>query len=245
MATYAARDNVPGSEYTTGGAAGAETELPASTTNQTKRMAADTPRHHNPHDSWSSKDLLLAFVPVMIAYAFRDAALRAGLIVALAFSVYMLAKRFLSWGAASKHAWPYVDVTNVILFTILLGIAWPYYYTIYQWLPIILPAVYASVFGISLITRRPVTAHYANYALDDNQGAELNANDASWRFTADMTTLVFLCALSAACVLSLVPTLTGHWYGFHALNIVFNYIVPLLLLATSLITVQGLGFMYR
>lgn len=50
-----------------------------------------------------------------------------------------------------------------------------------RWLPIILPAVYASVFGISLITRRPVTAHYANYALDDNQGAELNANDASWR----------------------------------------------------------------
>lgn len=65
------RDNVPGSEYTTGGAAGAGTELPSSTTTQTKRMAADTPRHHNPHDSWSSKDLLLAFVPVMIAYAFR------------------------------------------------------------------------------------------------------------------------------------------------------------------------------
>lgn len=66
MLCFSQRDNVPGGEYT-------GTELPTNTNQsaQMKRMAVDTPRHHNPHDSWSSKDLLLAFLPAVIAYAFR------------------------------------------------------------------------------------------------------------------------------------------------------------------------------
>lgn len=200
--------------------------------------------HNNPHDEWSSRDLLLSIIPYIIALAFKDAALNAGLIVASAISLYVLCKRFSFWGGYGKGVWPVIDITNVILFVILLGTSWKYREYVHKWIVVIASAALAFVAFLSLVRRRPFTAHYARYSPHDMHGLALWKSDLSWRMHNDLSTGAWVWAWTCAAVLALAPSLTGRWDGFTALNIIFNYIVPFLLVATALMITQLMGRRY-
>lgn len=229
-----------GTEYTAGGGGPIPT-----TTGTTYDKGQATYSHPHPHDQWSARDLLLSFMPLIIALAFKDASLRGGILVALIISVYLFFKRTAMWGSWRKHTWPTIDLTNVVLFAVLLGVCWKYRYWIQRWLPTIIGSVYAVVALLTLLWRRPFTGHYARYDHHDEGGHNLFDSDTRWRLTNDISTASWFAIFAIICLLSLPPNITGHWRGFHALNIIFNYIVPFVLIAGGLLLTELLGIRFH
>jgi len=201
--------------------------------------------YHDPYDDWSARDILLSLVPFVITYAFKDSALRTAVTFALAFSVYLLLIRTVWFDSKRKHVWPVLDITNVITFAVLRGLIGRYPFEIVKWWNVILPAIFALVGIISLLRRRPFTAHYARYPKFDRGGHGLWQGDSSYHRTSDLNTLGWITAWVVMLFLSLIPILTDNWIDFHVLNIIFNYVVPFVLLAFALVFHQSMGTWYR
>lgn len=224
----------------------AATAPTTSITQDSKRMQAElNEEYHDPHDDWSSRDIVLALTPLIITYALQDAAFRPGLLLALCFSAFLLLMRTITWDSRRKKVWPVLDLTSVFLFAILYGLSFVNYWQVSKWYPVIAPATFAFVTLLTLIWRRPWTAHYARYPKFDRGGGLLWRRDGTWRRNNDLSTIAWFTAFSAATLLALAATMTGYHTGAQALNVLFAYIAPLLFYWAALLATQILGSLYR
>lgn len=201
--------------------------------------------YHDPYDDWSCRDLVLAIMPFVITYALQDAAFRTGLVIALALTGFLLIMRMLFWDSRRKKIWPVLELIQLPLYGILLGLSYVNYYQVNKWYNIIAPLTLVIAFIISLAIRRPFTAHYARYPKFDRGGTTLFQANNQWRKTSDIATTCWIIAFSVMLLLSLAPILTGHHYHRHALNIIFNYVVPFVLILAALLATLQLGHSYR
>ncbi|GLC37273.1 hypothetical protein PLESTM_000563200 [Pleodorina starrii] len=252
---------------------------------QSKRIAEGVnEEYHDPYDDWSSRDTLLALVPVIMAFALQDAAFRVGLIIAVAGASFLLVMRTVAWDSRYKKVWPMLELISVPLFAILLGLSFVNLKQVNKWFPTITGITLAftalvgrradpwvtggqtigsvdrdglwscaASFGgaaksrdqLSLMWRRPFTAHYARYPKFDRGGSLLWRHTPTWRRTSDVATLGWFTAFTVWMLLTLAPQLTGHHAGSHALNVIFNYITPAVFSLAALIYQQMLGNHYR
>ncbi|KAL6756484.1 hypothetical protein V8C86DRAFT_3136488 [Haematococcus lacustris] len=213
---------------------------------QERKLAAEVnEEYHDPLDDWSSRDILLSLVPSIVTFAFKDMALSTAINFSIAWAAFLLIMRTVAYDSRRKHIWPILDIVGVLAFPILRGMIHMSGYHIHKWWPVILPGIFAASAIISLAIRRPFTAHYARYPKFDRGGKGVWIGDATYRRTNDMATLAYIFAWSVMLFFSLIPILTGHWYTWHALNIIFNYITPAILLMSALIAQQVLGTWYR
>ncbi|KAL6757815.1 hypothetical protein V8C86DRAFT_2613751 [Haematococcus lacustris] len=219
--------------------------IPATTQNERKLAAEVHEEYHDPLDDWSSRDVLLSLVPFIVTYAFKDTALSTAINFSIAWTAFLLIMRTVAYDSRRKHIWPVLDIIGILAFPILRGMIRISGYEIHKWWPVILPGIFAAAAIVSLAIRRPFTAHYARFPKFDRGGKGVWMGDASFRRTNDMATLGYIFAWSVMLFLSLIPILTGHWYTWHVLNIIFNYITPALLLLSALVAQQLLGTWYR
>ncbi|GLI59291.1 hypothetical protein VaNZ11_001144, partial [Volvox africanus] len=175
--------------------------------------------YHDPYDDWSSRDTLLALVPLIIAFALKDAAFRVGLIIAVAGASFLLVMRTVAWDSRYKKVWPMLELISVPLFAILLGLSYVNFYQINKWFPTIAGITFALTALLSLLWRRPFTAHYARYPKFDRGGSLLWRHTPNWRRTSDLATLGWFIAFSVITLLTLAPELTGYHRGSHSLNV--------------------------
>jgi hypothetical protein len=222
--------------------------------------------YHDPMDDWGNRDIFLSLVPLAVSLAFKDSALDTALNFGIAFSGFLLLLRLTMYDSREKLVWPILDATTLVSFAVLRGLMRLYDYQdaaprtlqvrnlvvslyarvqITKWWPLIILLIFTVVGIISLAWRRPFTAHYCRYPKFDRWGRGVWNGDAAWRRTNDIATLVWVCVWSIALLLTLAPIMTGHWMGYSALNVIFNYIVPLVLMAVALIVQQQLGASYR
>lgn len=211
-----------------------------------RKLAKDqNEEYHDPFDDWGVRDILLSLVPYIIVFAFKDVALKAAFAVAIAWAGWVLLMRLTLFHGWRKLIWPVIDIFSLITFAVLRGVSENHFEQIWRWVTVIVPAVFAVVGIISLIFRRPFTAHYARYPKFDRGGRELFHGDASFRRTADLATLGWISAWTASCLLSLIPVLLNSWYWWGALNIVFNYVLPFVFIFSALVFMQLMGSWYR
>ncbi|PNH11899.1 hypothetical protein TSOC_001195 [Tetrabaena socialis] len=213
---------------------------------QSKRIAEGVnEEYHDPYDDWSSRDTLLAFIPLIMAFALQDGAFRVGLVIALSAAGFLLVMRTVAWDSRYKKVWPIVELISVPLFAILLGLSYVNFYQVNKWFPTIALLTFWLTFVISLAWRRPFTAHYARYPKFDRGGSLLWRHTPNWRRTSDIATAGWIVAITVVVCLTLIPELTGNHRGRNALNIIFNYIVPAIGGLAALLFQQMLGNRYR
>lgn len=219
----------------------------AGTDTQTSKKIAEgvNEEYHDPYDDWSSRDTLLALIPTIMAFALQDGAFRVGLIIAVVASAFLLVMRTVAWDSRYKKVWPMLELISLPLYAILLGLSFVNFYQINKWFPTIAGITLAFMTLLSLLWRRPWTAHYARYPKFDRGGSLLWRHTPDWRQTSDLATGGWFGVFVAATCLTLIPQLTGHHRGSHALNIIFNYIFPALAALAALIHQQMLGNRYR
>lgn len=218
---------------------------PATAAEERKLAKEVNEEYHDPFDDWSSRDLLLALVPLIVTIAFKDTDLHVGLNFAIAFSGLLLILRTVTYDSRRKEIWPIIDLTSLITFAILRGLCRHYTYWIQKWWITMVFAIFASVAILTLLRRRPFTAHYARFPKFDRGGRGLWHGDAAFRRTADLTTLGFIGAWIVGLFLALIPNLTGNWVGWNALNVIFNYVLPFVFMLAALIFHQMMGAWYR
>jgi len=200
--------------------------------------------YHFVHDDWSMRDILLSLVPFIVTFAFKDSALKTALAFAIAFQGFLLIMRSSAWDSKRKRVWPDIEITGIIAFAVLRGLMRPFPYHIHKWWNVILPLVFISMALLSLIIRRAFTGHYARYPKFDKGGHGLWERDTAFRRSTDIIAIFWVVAWSISLLLSLIPILTGHWLGYHVLNIIFNYVVPFLLMTIALVAQQAIGRHY-
>lgn len=223
----------------------ATAEAPASRSAERKLASSVHEEYHDPFDDWSSRDIFLSLAPFVVSYAFKLVSLRAALAWGIAWSGFLLLMRTSAYDSRRKEIWPIVDITTLISFAVLRGLMRRFDYWILKWWTIILPLTFAFVGILTLLWRRPFTAHYARFPKFDRGGHGLWHSDASFRRTADLSTLGWISAWSAMLLLSLIPVLTGNWGTYNVLEIIFDLVIPFLLLAMALVLQQVLGAWYR
>jgi len=224
--------------------------LPQTAAQERKLAKEVNEEYHDPLDDWGARDILLSMVPLIVSIAFKDTALPAALAFGIAWYGALLLFRTISWDSKRKHIWPMVDIWGLITFAILRGV-WSHHdynladYGIHKWWVTLISSIFFTWALLTLLFRRPFTAHYARYPKFDRGGRGVWQGDASYRRTNDMATLAWMGAFTVMCLLALIPNLTGNWNHWNALNIIFNYIIPFLCIAGALIIQQLLGAWYR
>ncbi|KAG2490474.1 hypothetical protein HYH03_011103 [Edaphochlamys debaryana] len=201
--------------------------------------------YHDPYDDWSSRDTLLALMPAIIVFCLQDSAFRVGLIMATALSFFLLVMRTVAWDSRYKKVWPMLELMQLPLFAILLGLSYVNYYQVNKWFPTITAITLFAMSVLTLLWRRAWTAHYARYPKFDRGGSLLWRHTPTWRRTSDMATAFWAVCFAVIAALSLLPQLLAGHFGANALNIIFNYIVPAVLVLAGLIHQQMLGGHYR
>jgi len=221
------------------------TTVPTSTHEEKKLQRQVNEEYHDPYDDWSSRDILLSLVPFIVTYAFKDIALRHSLAFAITWTGFLLIMRTIAYDSRRKTVWPLIELIGILAFPILLGMTYVNYYQMIKWWNVIIPAILGFSILLSLVWRRPFTAHYARYPKFDRGGSGVWHGDALFRRASDMNSLNWFFVFFAMTFLALIAVLTGNWGGWHSLNIIFQYIVPGLLLWYGLIAHQLLGTWYR
>lgn len=179
---------------------------------------------------------IVEFAPLLEALLLKDVALRPGLIAATATAIgNLLLTLLLKWNNR-RLRWPYlIDAWGIVTFGTLLGMTWYHRNDVHKWLPVASSGSLALIALLALIISHPFTVHPGAERVFPAIADMPEIPDLAPQVSTILENSVWLVTLSAICGITLVPPLTNNTHGYSLVNLLFNFILPPVLLALAML----------
>lgn len=184
---------------------------------------------------------LLVWAPFLVGLMLKDVALRPGLIAATAGAAASLALTLSLKFFRKRRVWPHlVDPCGLVSFAVLLGVSYYDRDTLHRWLPVAASGAFSAVSLVAVLCRWPFSMHPGKESVLPTISEQMpDSPNLAPDVSVMLENCVWFVALLGICGCTLVPAITDHTHGWNVLNIVFNFVLPPVLLGVALLILLG------